>query len=323
MSADQVAAAAPAPNAPAPAEAEGPRIVTVLGQDEFKPAPAPEVEAAKPAEAAAAGSEESAEGSEANTERDDKGRFKKPGVQQRIDELTRARHDAEREAAYWKGLAAGKGGEQAAPATPAAPAELQQPVRSAFATDEEFQEAMVDYKVDLKLQQRDTQRQQVETATARATSWQEKINAAKAEIPDYDTVMDNANMPVAPHVAELLMEHDLGAKVVHFLASNPAMLEKMNGMTPAKAAFEVAAIASKFQTAAAASGTEAAPASAAAAEVQQGASSKPAAERAVSKAPPPAASNVGAGRATTPNLGDLPMDEYVAQRKAQGASWAR
>ena len=41
-----------------------------------------------------------------------------------------------------------------------------------------------------------------------------------------------------------------------------------------------------------------------------------------SKAPPPART-LGQGRSTTPALSDLSMDDYVKQRRSQGASWAR
>jgi hypothetical protein len=332
MSADQGSAATPAVenNTPAPAAAtEGPRIVTVLGQEGHKadPAPTAAVPVAPAPQAPAAGSEEKTlteEGEDGNPQdRDEKtGRFK-PGVQKRIDELTRARHEAERQAAYYKGLAEA-GGSKPAP-QPQQAAEVKPPVRTDFATDDEYIDAMTDFKVEQKLQQREVQQKRVEVATEKATTWQQKVDAAKAEIPDYDAVLEaNGNMAVAPHVSEFLMEHDMGAKLVHFLATNPDVLEKLNGMTPAKAAFEIATLAGKFQTAPAV--TAAAPGSNASAPAAgqdaPSASSKPAAERAVSKAPPPAASHVGAGRSTESKLEDLSMDDYVARRKAQGAGWA-
>lgn len=340
MSADQgsevqAVPAAPAAQTPAPAPAaatEGPRIITVIGQEGYKAEPAPAAAAPEtPTEQPqATGSEEKKtppEGGEDGDpqDRDDKGRFK-PGAQKRIDELTRKRHDAEREAAYWKGLATGAGAKPVDQVQAPAPAPKEAPVREKFATEAEYIDALVDHKVEQRAQQAEAQRKQAEEINTKATTWQQKVDAAKAAIPDYDEVLEaNADMPVQPHVIDLLMEHDDGAKIVHFLASNPAALEKLNGMTPAKAAFELASIASKFQSAASApesaapGSTASAPAAEAAAP---GASSKPAAERAVSKAPPPAASNVGAGRSTESRLEDLSMDDYVARRKAQGAGWA-
>lgn len=281
---------------------EEPKLFQVMGQAPAEPAEVePKVE---PAAAAAvevkkevvAGSEEVVED---RAQRDEKGRFK-PGVQDRIDELTRARREAEREAEYWKIRAQGT-----APAAKAeAAAEVKQPpARANFQSDEDYVDALADFKVDQKLAQREQKQAEVQAQVSKADSWQSKLASARTEITDFDTVMNSATEPVAAHVAELIMEHDHGAKLAHHFAQNPAELEKINEMTPAKVAFELGRLATKF-------------------EKQSAASSEPAAA-AVSKAPAPAGRTVGAGRSTTPALGDLSMEDYIKTRKAQGAGWAR
>lgn len=261
-------------------------------------APAPDTfdaDTGKPVEKAAPAETGNDDQGDTDTDghRDDKNR-PKGGVQNRIDELTRARREAEREAEYWKTRA---GAPANPPAQNAAPS--QKPTSDQFQTAEEYIEALADWKVEQKLNQRDTQKQQQDTATAKVTSWQGKLESARTEIPDFDAVVNAADMPVAPHVAELLFEHDAGAKLMHHFAQNPSALEKLNGLNPTKAAFELASIATKF---------EASPVA------------KP--DRLASKAPPPARP-VGSGRTTTPALGDMDMNSYIAARKAQGASWAR
>lgn len=271
----------------------GPVIITVAGQE-----PVAEVVADKTPVAevkVAAGSEEQV---------DDEGHEEKtrtrPGVQSRIDELTRARRDAEREVEYWKTRAQGT-------AAPAKAADTNQPpARGNYETEEAYLDALTDHKVELKLAKRDQQQEQVKAQETKAGSWQSKLAAARTEIDGYDEVMNAADAPVAAHVAELIMEHDHGAKVAHHFAAHPEELAKINDMSPAKAAFEIGKLATKFEVAAA-----------------DTSSSKPAAEKAVSKAPPPAARTVGSGRATEAALGDLPMEDYIAKRKSQGASWAR
>lgn len=288
MSAEaQVAATA------APADA-GPQIITVMGQDGH--VDQPEVKADKPAEAPAAkvaGSEEQHD----DENHDDKGRAK-PGVQTRIDELTRARREAEREAEYWKTRAQGTA------AAPAKAAEANQPpVRANYESEEAYIDALTDHKVDQKMAQREQKQAQVQAQTSAAESWQQRLDKARTEIEGFDSVMENADAPVAGHVAELIMEHDHGPKVMHHLAQHPEQLDKINSMSPAKAAFEIGRLASQFDVSAS--------------------SSKPAAAEQVSKAPPPAARSVGSGRSTETALGDLPMEDYIAKRKSQGASWAR
>ncbi len=295
MSAD--ANAGPEVNAPVDA---GPVIITVVGQEGYV---APEVKVAEPvvevkepvveAKKDATGLEEQVDGEN----RDEKGRFKND-AKTRIDQLTRARRDAERDAAHWKAVAEGKVSAKAAdPANP--------PKRDAFQSDEEFQQANFNHQVEVEIANREQKNAVNKAATEKAESWQSKLDSARNEIPDFDSVMDAAEIRVEGHVAELIMEHDDGAKIAHHFATHPEELDKVNGMTPAKAAFEIQKITAKFGSAA-------------------DSSSKPAAKVVkVSEAPPPAARNVGSGRSTTIPLGEMSMEDYVATRKSQGASWAR
>lgn len=291
----------------------GPTIFTVEGQEGHVSTVAPvevqaevkenttEVETKVDEVVTTAGSEEQVE----EENRDEKGRFK-PSAKDRIDQLTRARRDAERDAEYWKGVATGKitPPAQEAPAAAAKPSEA--PVRDQFENDEAYIEALTDHKLEAKLAEREQKAQQTKELTTVAETWQSKLAAARADIPDFDSVMDNAEIQVANHVASLIMKHGQGAKVAHHFASNPAELEKVNAMDAADAAFAIAEIAGQFKPQSTTS------------------SSKPAVvAKKVSEAPPPAARNVGAGRSTTVALGDMSMDDYVAARKAQGASWAR
>ena len=237
-------------------------------------------------------------GDEDDAPRDEKGRYR--GVQNRIDELTRSRREAEREAAYWKARAAVPDAAQNPAQVPAA---SKAPDPSQFKTQEEYIDAVTDYKVEQKLAKKEAEQSQVKQVNERAQSWQEKLVAARTETSDFDQVMNNADVPVANHVADLLLESDAGAKIAYHLAQNPATLEKINGMTPARVAIELGKLEASLMKPAVADTT-------------------PEPEVKVSKAPPPART-LGQGRSTTPQLADLPMEDYVKQRKAHGASWAR
>ncbi len=230
--------------------------------------------------------------------RDERGRFR--GVQNRIDELTRSRREAEREAAYWKERAGGNTPAQNPAQVPAGP---KAPDPSSFKTQEEYIDALADYKVDQKLAAKEAEQTQVKQVTERAQSWQEKLTSARAETPDFDQVMNNADVNVANHVADLLLESDAGAKIAYHLAQNPDVLEKINGMTPAKVAIELGKLEVAITK----------PANVA---------PEPKPDVKISKAPPPTRP-VGQGRSTTPALADLSMDDYVKQRRSQGAGWAR
>lgn len=238
----------------------------------------------------------------AQAERDEKGRFK--GVQPRIDELTRKRHEAEREAAYWRGVATQGKAQPSAGDKPAAP---DKPTPDKFADYAEFVEALADWKADQRiaqaLEKREAESAQKRQAETRIQSWEQRQAATRAAVPDYDAVVGASDAPVATHVAEALQESEHGPALAYHLAKNPAELERLNGLSPREADRAIGRLEERL-TANAAPAADLAPVK-------------------TSQAPRPAAVSSAQGRSTTPNLATASMDEYRAARKAQGARWAR
>lgn len=234
------------------------------------------------------------EGQQQQTERDEKGRFK--GVQPRIDELTRARREAEREAAYWRQVAT-QG--QAQPSAQAAP---QKPTPDQFDDYGAYVEALTDWKAEQAVAKRmelDSTRKVAET---RAQTFAERQAQARTTMPDYDEVVGGSNTPIADHVGEAMLESELGPQLAYHFAKNPDVLMRLNGMSPVAAAREMGRLEATLGTKAAA---PAAP------------------SKKLSATPPPAGTLGSQGRATKPSLATASMEEYMAQRKAQGARWAR
>lgn len=258
-----------------PAEAEKPQPVVLEGDE----APIEqEAEAEKP------------EVKEEPAERDDKGRFK--GVQPRIDELTRARREAEREAAYWKQLANRGNSAEAAP---------EKPTPDKFDDYAEYVEALTDWKAEQAVSKRmeqDSNRKVVET---RNQTFMERQVQAKTLLPDYDEVVGASDAPVAAHVGEVLQDSEMGPQLAYHLAKNPEVLLKLNGMSPTQAAREMGKLEATLSTP-----------KAPVVPVKK-----------VSQAPSPANTASIQGRSATPTLANATMDEYIAQRKLQGARWAR
>lgn len=237
--------------------------------------------------------EEQAQGNEGQqTERDEKGRFK--GVQPRIDELTRARREAEREAAYWKAVAAGtQSPAQAAP---------QRPDPANFEKYDDYIDALTDWKAEQAVAKRMEQDSTRKVAETRAQTFAERQTQARTVMPDYDEVVGGSDTPIANHVGEVILESELGPQLAYHFGKNPDVLLRLNSMSPTAAAREIGKLEA---TLSAKSATPAAP------------------TKKVSNTPAPAGTLGAQGRATTPNLANASMDEYMKQRKAQGARWAR
>lgn len=226
------------------------------------------------------------------TERDEKGRFK--GVQPRIDELTRARREAEREATYWKQVAQGtQSPAQAAP---------QRPVPENFEKYDDYIDALTDWKAEAAVAKRMEADSTRKVAETRAQTFAERQTQARTAMPDYDEVVGGSDTPIANHVGEVILESDLGPQLAYHFAKNPDVLQRLNGMNPTAAAREIGRLEA---TLSAKPATPAAP------------------TKKVSNTPAPAGTLGTQGRATTPALGNLSMDEYMKQRKSQGARWAR
>lgn len=264
--------------------------------------PAPEVpETPKPEATAEAEPKEEGEAApdqaKDEAQRDDKGRFKR--LQPRIDELTRARHEAEREAAYWKGVAeAGKGNPSAKADAP------QKPTPDQFSDHNEYVEKLTEWKakeiVSATLRERDEQaaqsKQKAERET-RASTWAERQTEYAKTAPDFEEVLAGAETPMPVHVMDALVNSEQGPALAYHLAKNPEVAERIAGMSKDDALMELGALKASLSN------------------------PKPAL-KSVTKAPAPI-TPVKSGGGNVVDLSTASQADYEKARKAQGAWWAR
>ncbi len=183
------------------------------------------------------------EGSEQQAEKTEQS--KKGGVQKRFDELTRKAHEAAREAAYWREVAT----KQSASSTDAP-----KPARDAFGSDDDYFEALADWKTGQKLSEYRKQQQaeslnkaeQTQTAT-RFELYQERVSTALDAMPDYEEVVGASDVPAAPHVLESILDSEQGPQLAYHLAKNPDVAERLNAMTPVQAAREIGRLEAQLE----------------------------------------------------------------------------
>ena len=224
-------------------------------------------------------------------ERDEKGRFK--GVQPRIDELTRKRHEAEREAAYWRGIAQS----QAQPSAQAAP---QEPKPEQYDDYNVYVRDLAKWEAKQIVAAELAQREAKASEQARVTTWESRQADARKTMPDYDEVVGGSTAPVAGHVSEALQDSEHGPALAYHLAKNPDLLAQLNSLSPRQADREIGRL-----------------------EERLSAKAQPAPVR-TTQAPKPA-SAVGQGRSVAANPSDMPVEEYIAFRSKgpMKARWAR
>lgn len=222
---------------------------------------------------------------ETNGLRDEKGRFKKSGVQDRIDDLTRKFRDAERRASYYEGLA-----------TPTAqnPADdAAKPTSDQFDSYDEFIEALTDWKVERKSRTLTQDAAKGVMEHERQANYAERLTEAKATISDFDAVVGKSEVAIAPHVAEAVLDSERGPEIFYQMAQRPELAARLNGLSPTRAALEIGKL-----------------------EAQMSAP----AVKAPSNAPAPI-SPLTTGSTTKVNLAKADMETYIAERKKQGANF--
>lgn len=210
------------------------------------------------------------------------------------------RQDAEREAAYWRGMAEARTKEetkvrQEAPSQPAFTTPVQ-PKLENFETFEQYEAAKDEYLLDLaeyrilQKQREQLQRQEMQTKEQR---FQKQINDAIASDPGFVDVMRDPSLPVSPTMIPILQESDIAPQVIQWLNHNRAEAARIASLGPVAAARELGIV-----------------------EAQIRFTPKPEPPKKVSSAPEP----VKVVTPVTPSSieeSDLPMDEYHRRRTQQ------
>jgi hypothetical protein len=118
------------------------------------------------------------------------------------------------------------------------------PDRAKFETEQAYQDAMVDYKVDQRFKEREAQdaKKREEDAQAEVVAHAAaRIERAIELVPDFKEVTEAVDMAVPPHIASYMQESELFGEMGYHFAKHPEVLEKLAdytaGTTPGTQAF--------------------------------------------------------------------------------------
>lgn len=216
-------------------------------------------------------------------------------VQDRINELTFKRNQAEREAAHWKLIAESR----QAPAAPKA---------SEFDTDEDYQSALLDHRVRAGVNhglaesaQDMAKKFSQESAAAVAETYNQRVIEAVQRMPDFAEVVGKSSVDISPALQGALMDSEMGPDLVYHLAKNPSEAQRLSDMSETQMYREIGRM-----------------------EAAMGAKPAPAAPAArTTSAPPPI--KPGSAGAAAANTDPSKMDQkaYEAWRKSNGAKYIR
>jgi len=188
--------------------------------------------------------EEAAEEAERRAEEEEEKKTAKPTRKQRaIDRATRELKEENRKLA--ERLAAVEGKSRPEP-TPA----IEVPKREKFKTDAEFEEAMFDYRYQVRRAKEANEQAQQQTQ-ARLKENFENYQSAVADFrethDDWDEVVDS-KVPINESTYLAVMELENGPQVAYYLGKHPDYARRLAEMSPLSAAMEVGRLATRLKT---------------------------------------------------------------------------
>lgn len=117
-----------------------------------------------------------------------------------------------------------------------------EPKREAFADDETFSKAQLEYLAEQRAQKLIEEREAKREAERRHESFMEKAEKASEKYPDFQLVVGNPTLPINDAMVEYLADSELGADVAYWLGKNPMKAQQIAAMSPIKAARELAKV---------------------------------------------------------------------------------
>lgn len=189
---------------------------------------------------------------ETQAEAEDKPKKQNPKLEKRFSELSKARDAAKQEAANERqqreALEARLRALEQQP-------QQQQTVSNDEPMPENYSDAF-EYAKDLaKFEARrmiEAEKQQVEQAKAAERqnevikTWTERVQKAKAEMPDYDQMVASSDVAIHDVLRDAIIESDVGPKILYHLAENEEYAKKVAGMPLPQALKELGKLEARY-----------------------------------------------------------------------------
>lgn len=186
----------------------------------------------------------------------------KKTAQQRIDEITRARREAEREAAYWRKVALEKEEQTKTPSQPSVEPVLGLPARPAlsqFQTTEEYEDAVVEWKLQKREAEQAAAKQRTEQEEA-VRKFNRSAEKLREEHEDFDEVIE---APVfSQDMRIILLSSDNGPALAYHLGrpENRDLADKIRNLPARQQIYELGKLETQILLAAKTKKVPAAPA---------------------------------------------------------------
>jgi hypothetical protein len=199
--------------------------------------------------------EEQSEPKEAEKEANQEGERKQnPKLEKRFSEITKQREEARLEAQRERQARLDLEQRLAALEQQKQPQQAvnvdEEPQPSQFSDAFEYAKALAEYSTEKALAERDRQQAMAREQEAQQKiiqSWAQKVQAAKAEMPDFDDMVASSDVVVNNAVRDAILESDVGPKILYHLAENTDLAKKIASLNPNAALREIGKLEARFE----------------------------------------------------------------------------
>ena len=199
--------------------------------------------------------ETQSEPKEAEKEANQEGERKQnPKLEKRFSEITKQREEARQEAQRERQARVDLEQRLAALEQQRQPQQQsyvdQEPQPSQFADAFEYAKALAEFSTEKALAERDRQVAQAREQEAQQKiiqSWAQKVQDAKAELPDFDDLVASSDVVVNNAVRDAILESDVGPKILYHLAENNDLAKRIASLSPNAALREIGRLEAKFE----------------------------------------------------------------------------
>jgi len=161
---------------------------------------------------------------------------------ERIDEVTKARRNAERQLAYWKERALALESEKP---TPDPSVTLERTLED-FDYDVAAFTQYVREETERSIQAKTQEQQMTAEQQFVLQSHLERESKYSSEVEDYEQVAFNPNLPVSPLMADIIRRSDMGPQMLYHLGKNPEVSAKISSLPLQLQGVEMGRIAEKI-----------------------------------------------------------------------------
>jgi hypothetical protein len=186
------------------------------------------------------------EKSEAEKDKDGGESKPKKTAQERIQELAAKRKEAEADAEAARREAAELKARLQALSAQAQPLkDDDKPLRSQFGTEDEFIEALSDWKARQAIAKREQEQAQARAEAEEAeiaATWSRRQEQVMKVLPDYAEVIGKSEVSIPPHIHRAILDSDQGPQIAYYLALHPEEAKRIVHMDPIRAVKRIASL---------------------------------------------------------------------------------